>query len=121
MFISLCSSSHQEPLQSQKSRLDASFQLQQFFRDAEDEEVWIKEREPLASSTNTGASSHSDHLQSLFLLRCVVCYLLVRLCHTLLYAGKDLTAVQSLQKKHQTLMVCTSSLSLVFMYSSRFL
>ena len=46
----------QGPLADQKSRLEASHQLQQFFRDIEDEEAWIKEREPVAASTNTGLS-----------------------------------------------------------------
>ena len=62
----------QEPVSMQKSRLEASSQLQQLFRDIEDEEAWIKEREAIATSTNV---------------------------------GKDLTGVQSLQKKHQVLMV----------------
>ena len=66
------SSQIQEPLSQQKSRLAASQQLQQFLRDVEDEEAWVKEREPLAASQNT---------------------------------GKDLTAVQSLQKKHQAVTV----------------
>lgn len=44
----------QEPLKAQKLRLEASLQLQQFFRDVEDEEVWIRERDQLASSTHTG-------------------------------------------------------------------
>lgn len=44
----------QEPLSAQKSRLEASHQLQQFFRDVEDEEVWIRERDQVASSTHTG-------------------------------------------------------------------
>lgn len=44
----------QEPLKAQKLRLEASHQLQQFFRDVEDEEVWIRERDQLASSTHAG-------------------------------------------------------------------
>ena len=44
----------QEPLKAQKLRLEASHQLQHFFRDVEDEEVWIRERDQLASSTHTG-------------------------------------------------------------------
>ena len=43
-----------EPVSGQKARLAASLKLQQFFRDVEDVEAWIKEREPVASSTNTG-------------------------------------------------------------------
>lgn len=44
----------QEPLAWQKQRLDASYQLQQFFRDIDDEEQWIRDREPLASLANKG-------------------------------------------------------------------
>jgi len=44
----------QTPLKSLKEKLEASHQLQLFFRDIADEWAWIKEREPLASSTNTG-------------------------------------------------------------------
>ena len=44
----------QTPLKSLKEKLEASHQLQLFFRDIEDEWAWIKEREPLASSMNTG-------------------------------------------------------------------
>lgn len=44
----------QVPLKKQKENLEASHQLQQFFRDVEDEWAWMKEREPLAASTNTG-------------------------------------------------------------------
>ena len=43
------------PLKRQKERLEASHQLQQFFRDMEDECAWIKEQESLVSSTNTGS------------------------------------------------------------------
>ena len=44
----------QEPLAWQKQRLEASYQLQQFFRDIDDEEQWIRDREPLASLANKG-------------------------------------------------------------------
>lgn len=44
----------QVPLKDQKEHLEAAHQLQQFFRDVEDEWAWIKEREALATSTNTG-------------------------------------------------------------------
>ena len=46
----------QVPLKKQKESLEASHQLQQFFRDVEDEWAWIKEKEPIAASTNTGMS-----------------------------------------------------------------
>lgn len=61
----------QVPLKKQKERLEASHQLQQFFRDMEDEWAWIKEREPLVTSTNTGkcvcvcCMFHDKHLMSL--------------------------------------------------------
>ena len=44
----------QSPLERQKARLAASYQLQQLFRDMEDEETWMKEREAAAASTNVG-------------------------------------------------------------------
>ena len=44
----------QVPLKSLKEKLEASHQLQLFFRDVEDEWAWMKEREPLAASTNNG-------------------------------------------------------------------
>ena len=44
----------QTPLKKQKECLEASYQLQQFFRDVDDVRAWIKERESLAMSTNTG-------------------------------------------------------------------
>ena len=44
----------QGPLERQKSRLVASHQLQQLFRDLEDEEAWMKEREAAAASVNVG-------------------------------------------------------------------
>jgi spectrin alpha len=44
----------QGPLERQKTRLAASHQLQQLFRDLEDEEAWMKEREAAAGSTNIG-------------------------------------------------------------------
>ena len=47
----------QVPLKEQKERLEASHQLQQFFRDVEDEWAWIKERESLATSTNIGETT----------------------------------------------------------------
>lgn len=46
----------QEPLQAKRSKLGDALQLQQFFRDVEDEEDWIREKEPIAASTNRGRS-----------------------------------------------------------------
>ena len=42
------------PLERQTSCLATSYQLQQLFRDLEDEEAWMKERETAATSTNVG-------------------------------------------------------------------
>ena len=44
----------QDPLQAKRSKLGDALQLQQFFRDVEDEEDWIREKEPIAASTNRG-------------------------------------------------------------------
>ena len=43
-----------KPLLVQKQRLEASLQLQQFLRDVDDEEAWIKDRESLAKLSNKG-------------------------------------------------------------------
>jgi len=37
-----------------KQKLLDSLQVQQLFRDIEDEEAWIREKEPVAGSTNRG-------------------------------------------------------------------
>lgn len=39
-----------------KQKLADSLRLQQLFRDIEDEETWIREKEPIAASTNRGSS-----------------------------------------------------------------
>ncbi|XP_048586984.1 spectrin alpha chain, non-erythrocytic 1 isoform X2 [Nematostella vectensis] len=44
----------QGPMQARKARLADAARLRQFLHDVEDEEVWIREKEPIASSTNTG-------------------------------------------------------------------
>ncbi|XP_066141929.1 spectrin alpha chain isoform X1 [Euwallacea fornicatus] len=44
----------QEPMAIRKQRLLDSLQVQQLFRDMEDEESWIREKEPIAASTNRG-------------------------------------------------------------------
>ncbi|GAB6021924.1 hypothetical protein CHUAL_006087 [Chamberlinius hualienensis] len=44
----------QHPLLSKKQRLADSLKVQQLFRDVEDEESWIREKEPIAASTNRG-------------------------------------------------------------------
>lgn len=43
-----------EPMTARKQKLSDSLRLQQLFRDVEDEETWIREKEPIASSTNRG-------------------------------------------------------------------
>ncbi|ESO09912.1 hypothetical protein HELRODRAFT_156368 [Helobdella robusta] len=43
-----------EPMQLRKLKLRDALRLQQFFRDIEDEEDWIREKEPIAASTNRG-------------------------------------------------------------------
>lgn len=44
----------QTPMAIRKQRLLDSLQVQQLFRDIEDEEAWIREKEPIAASTNRG-------------------------------------------------------------------
>ncbi|XP_039289075.1 spectrin alpha chain-like isoform X4 [Nilaparvata lugens] len=44
----------QQPMSVRKQRLLDSLQVQQLFRDIEDEEAWIREKEPVAASTNRG-------------------------------------------------------------------
>ena len=42
------------PVNQRKEKLTDALRLQQFFRDVEDEEDWIREKEPIAASTNRG-------------------------------------------------------------------
>lgn len=42
------------PMSDRKNRLYDSLQVQQLFRDLEDEAAWIREKEPIAGSTNRG-------------------------------------------------------------------
>ena len=42
------------PVSSRKEKLTDAHRLQQFYRDVEDEEDWIREKEPIAASTNRG-------------------------------------------------------------------
>lgn len=44
----------QTPMAVRKHHLLGSLQVQQLFRDVEDEEAWIREKEPVAASTNRG-------------------------------------------------------------------
>uniref|UniRef100_H3CBT9 Spectrin alpha chain, non-erythrocytic 1 n=1 Tax=Tetraodon nigroviridis TaxID=99883 RepID=H3CBT9_TETNG len=43
-----------QPMATRKQKLSDSLRLQQLFRDVEDEETWIREKEPIAASTNRG-------------------------------------------------------------------
>eukprot|EP00118_Oscarella_pearsei_P018140 m.184464 g.184464 ORF g.184464 m.184464 type:complete len:3710 (+) comp39319_c1_seq2:34-11163(+) len=72
-----------EPTSQRRARLEASLELQQFFRDIDDELAWIREREPVASASDLGQNltgvrnlmkkhqalegeivSHFDHFES---------------------------------------------------------
>lgn len=48
-----------EPMAARKQKLSDSLRLQQLFRDVEDEETWIREKEPIAASTNRGENHWS--------------------------------------------------------------
>ncbi|XP_013775722.1 spectrin alpha chain-like isoform X2 [Limulus polyphemus] len=43
-----------QPMTARRQRLNDSLRVQQLFRDVEDEEAWIREKEPIAASTNRG-------------------------------------------------------------------
>jgi spectrin alpha len=43
-----------DPMVARKQRLRESLAVQQLFRDVEDEEAWIREKEPIVASTNRG-------------------------------------------------------------------
>ena len=45
------------PMMSRKHKLTEAQSLQQFLRDIEDEEDWIREKEPIAGSTNRGGGA----------------------------------------------------------------
>ena len=47
----------QDPIGSRRHKLTDALRLQQFFRDVEDEEDWIREKEPIVASTNRGKHS----------------------------------------------------------------
>lgn len=44
----------QKPISLRRQRLQDSLRVQQLYRDIEDEEAWIREKEPIAASTNRG-------------------------------------------------------------------
>lgn len=48
-------------METRRQRLADSLLAQQLFRDVEDEEAWIREKEPVAASTNRGQYSFFDH------------------------------------------------------------
>lgn len=50
-----------EPMAARKQKLSDSLRLQQLFRDMEDEETWIREKEPIAASTNRGKTKRIQH------------------------------------------------------------
>lgn len=51
-------------MKSRQHKLGDAVSLQQFFRDVEDEEDWIREKEPIVASTNRGKFEHTDILYS---------------------------------------------------------
>ena len=53
IYITL-SSILQSPSKNRHGKLIDALELQQFLRDIEDEEDWIREKEPIASSANKG-------------------------------------------------------------------
>lgn len=44
----------QAPIEARRRKLSDSLRVQQLFRDIEDEEAWIREKEPIAASNNRG-------------------------------------------------------------------
>lgn len=48
-------------MEARKQKLADALKLQQFLRDVEDEEDWIREKEPIASSTNRGQAHQIPH------------------------------------------------------------
>ena len=46
-----------EPVNAKRQKLGDALRLQQLFRDVEDEEDWIREKEPIAASTNRGRNA----------------------------------------------------------------
>lgn len=87
----------QGPMQAKRDMLEASLMLQQFLRDADDEMQWLMDRELLAASRDLG--------ESLFLKSLIISlFFNVKCAKTDNFSlGNNLTAVQSLQKKHQAL------------------
>ena len=49
------------PMSERRHKLSQAQSLQQFLRDVEDEEDWISDKVPIASSVNTGQYTFSSH------------------------------------------------------------
>ena len=64
----------EEPVVEKRQKLSDSLDFQQFLHDVEDEEAWIREKEPVASSLNTGRTSFSSvyNVQSFSSEKCSV-------------------------------------------------
>lgn len=65
-----------EPVKKRKKVLEDSKDYQQFLHDVEDEESWIREKEPIASSLHTGAVLFCAVFGLNFMLFFVICCLL---------------------------------------------
>ena len=52
-----------DPIGNRRNKLGDAIRLQQLFRDIEDEEDWIREKEPIAASTNRGKWCYSVKVQ----------------------------------------------------------
>uniref|UniRef100_A0A668ATS1 Spectrin alpha, non-erythrocytic 1 n=1 Tax=Myripristis murdjan TaxID=586833 RepID=A0A668ATS1_9TELE len=87
-----------EPMAARKQKLSDSLRLQQLFRDVEDEETWIREKEPIAASTNRGRLNQYPAKPTMVLRNGRLSFLIM-----LFPSGKDLIGVQNLLKKHQAL------------------
>jgi len=49
------------PILVRRQRLEESLDVQKLFRDVEDEEVWIRENEPIVASSNRGRDLTAVH------------------------------------------------------------
>uniref|UniRef100_A0A668ALE8 Spectrin alpha chain, non-erythrocytic 1 n=1 Tax=Myripristis murdjan TaxID=586833 RepID=A0A668ALE8_9TELE len=86
-----------EPMAARKQKLSDSLRLQQLFRDVEDEETWIREKEPIAASTNRGRLNQYPAKPTMVLRNGRLSFLIM-----LFPSGKDL--IGALLKKHEALM-----------------
>uniref|UniRef100_A0A668AXS8 Spectrin alpha chain, non-erythrocytic 1 n=1 Tax=Myripristis murdjan TaxID=586833 RepID=A0A668AXS8_9TELE len=83
-----------EPMAARKQKLSDSLRLQQLFRDVEDEETWIREKEPIAASTNRGRLNQYPAKPTMSPSHFILIMLFP--------SGKDL--IGALLKKHEALM-----------------